>query len=112
MRWAAYFCPSVLVAGAGARVWARESLGGRARQELRMRDVECLLVDDPARARGGAAARAPADAAGAAAGGAQEAAGAPAARAEAGRFCHMAAADVRLSDVAGLQQGYRTLCGP
>jgi len=77
-----------------------------------MRDVECLLLDYQARARGRAAPRAPPDAPGAGAGGAQEAAAAPAARVEAGRFCHLAAADVRLSDVASLQQGYRALCEP
>lgn len=67
-------------------------------QELRMRDVECMLLDYQAHMRGGRAAGAPAEAPGMAS---------RANGVRAGRFCHCHVADVRLSDVTGLQLGYQ-----
>ena len=76
-------------------------------QDLRMRDLERMLLDYQAQTRGGRAAgpSAGAVARAAAADGAwpRDAPGGPAA----GQFCHMAAGDLRLSDVQSLQLGYR-----
>ena len=72
-----------------------------------MRDVECMLLDYQAQTRGARAVGPVAGAAAAAApahgASARNTPGAPAA----GRFCHAAAGDLRLSDVRSLQLGYR-----
>lgn len=72
-----------------------------------MRDVECMLLDYQAQTRGaraaGQAAGAGATAAPAHGASAQDTPGGPAA----GRFCHAAVGDLRLSDVRSLQLGYQ-----
>lgn len=67
-------------------------------QELRMRDVECMLLDYQAHMRAGRAAGAPAEVPGMAS---------RTNDVRAGRFCHFHVADLRLSDVTGLQLGYQ-----